>query len=88
MSDTRLNGNRKMSAPEGKSPFLIGVAGGTASGKVSAAFAQIGPHLRISRLEHGLQAYYGKIGASRNRQQAETGCLHSPGQFLPRFNSL
>ncbi|XP_048524616.1 uridine-cytidine kinase isoform X2 [Dendroctonus ponderosae] len=33
MSDTRLNGNRKMSAPEGKSPFLIGVAGGTASGK-------------------------------------------------------
>lgn len=34
MSDVKLNGHTKMNGTEGKTPFLIGVAGGTASGKV------------------------------------------------------
>lgn len=34
MSDAKLNGHSKMNGTEGKTPFLIGVAGGTASGKV------------------------------------------------------
>ncbi|XP_018574560.1 probable uridine-cytidine kinase isoform X2 [Anoplophora glabripennis] len=33
MSDAKLNGHSKMNGIEGKTPFLIGVAGGTASGK-------------------------------------------------------
>lgn len=33
MAVPRING--KLSVTEGKTPFLIGVAGGTASGKVS-----------------------------------------------------
>jgi len=35
--DSKANGrfNGKMNGMEGKTPFLIGVAGGTASGKVS-----------------------------------------------------
>lgn len=34
MSDNRLQNTPKMNGTEGKTPFLIGVAGGTASGKV------------------------------------------------------
>lgn len=34
MSDTKINGECTMNGTERKSPFLIGVAGGTASGKV------------------------------------------------------
>lgn len=34
MSDNKMNGDCSMNGTERKSPFLIGVAGGTASGKV------------------------------------------------------
>jgi hypothetical protein len=37
-SDTGMRFVSKMNGVEGKTPFLIGVAGGTASGKVSIMF--------------------------------------------------
>jgi hypothetical protein len=37
-SDTGIRFVSKMNGVEGKTPFLIGVAGGTASGKVSIMF--------------------------------------------------
>jgi hypothetical protein len=37
-SDTGMRFVSKMNGVEGKTPFLIGVAGGTASGKVSVMF--------------------------------------------------
>lgn len=42
MSDTHLNGAKSngSSGAEVKTPFLIGVAGGTASGKVNIVFVK------------------------------------------------
>lgn len=40
MSATKLNGDHKINGTEAKAPFLIGVAGGTASGKVYNFFFQ------------------------------------------------
>lgn len=39
MSDNRINGECIMNGTEKKSPFLIGVAGGTASGKVNPTYS-------------------------------------------------
>lgn len=39
MSATKLNGDHKINGTEAKAPFLIGVAGGTASGKVYNFFS-------------------------------------------------
>lgn len=44
MSSYKFNGKLKINGVEGKTPFLIGVAGGTASGKVSDRVREFNIH--------------------------------------------
>lgn len=85
------NGNvRRLNS--GKTPFLIGVAGGTASGKVLHIIwyqtcTNLARHMNISRLlvsVYRLQENYGEIGSGRHGSHRTSSGLHQPRFFLSR----
>ena len=79
--------NGKLNGIEGKTPFLIGVSGGTASGKVFV-------YLSICLLEqrstckhfgfavNGMQTNHGETWSGRYGSYRETSCLYIAGQLL------
>lgn len=83
MSDS-VKTNGKLNGIGEKTPFLIGVAGGTASGKVTSS-----TNLKLTAwlewnvmLEYGMQKDNGKTGASRYGPCSKTSCLHFARQLL------
>lgn len=68
-----------------KTPFLIGVSGGTASGKVSRNYSQFSNRFTAyGTLVDGMQPDYGETRPRRDRPQATPSSLHQPGQLLQR----
>lgn len=79
--DVRVNGIKEngTDAEEVKTPFLIGVAGGTASGKVWRPFRLFlelqSAYLDIFPSVDSMQTYYGTVGAGRYGSHTTTGRL-------------
>lgn len=62
MAENRFQESMNVNGLEEKTPFLIGVAGGTASGKVK--HGKINQHLSVlSVIEHCVQKDNGEVGS-------------------------